>query len=111
MNYLKLEGYQVCFNSISFVDNLNLTNTTICFGETVSLDATIPSSIAYSWNPTTCVSNPNIANPSVVPTVTTNYTVTITDVYGDVTSEYILINVNPTITPTFTPINPICDRI
>ena len=51
--------HQVCFNSVSFVENLNLNDTTICYGETVSLDATIPSGIAYSWNPTTGVNDPN----------------------------------------------------
>ena len=102
------EGYQVCFNSISFVDNLNLIDTAICSGETVPLDATIPSGVAYSWSPTTCISNPNIANPIVAPTVTTTFTVTITDVCGELTTEDVLITVNPSETPNFTPINPIC---
>ena len=100
--------HKVCFNSISFVKNLNLIDTTICSGEIVPLDATIPNGVAYSWSPTTCISNPNIATPTVAPTVTTSYTVTITDVCGDLTTEDILITVNTAITPAFTPINPIC---
>ena len=101
--------HQVCFNSISFVENLNLTDTTICSGETVPLDATIPSGVAYSWNPTTCVSNPNIANPIAAPTVTTTFTVTITDVCGNLTTEDVIITVNRDETPNFTPVNPICE--
>jgi gliding motility-associated-like protein len=100
--------HQVCFNSVSFVENLNLNDTTICYGETVSLDATIPSGIAYSWNPTTGVNDPNSANPTVAPNETTTYTVSITDVCGDITTENVLISVNPITTPTFSPINPIC---
>ena len=53
--------------------------------------------------------NPNNANPTLAPTVTTTFTVSITDICGDVTTEYVLITVNPAITPTFTTINPICE--
>ncbi|MDC1266022.1 T9SS type B sorting domain-containing protein [Flavobacteriaceae bacterium] len=95
---------QVCFNSISFVDNLNLTDTNICLGGSVPLDATVPSGVAYSWSPTTGVSNPNISNPTFTPTATTTYTVSISDVCGDVTTEDVTITINPNIVPSF-PIN------
>ena len=51
----------------------------------------------------------SVVNPIFSPTITTTFTVSITDICGDVKTEYILISVNPTITPTFTPINPICE--
>ena len=98
--------HQVCFNSISFVENLNLVDTTIYLGESAPLDATIPSRNIYSWNQTMGVNN---ANPTLAPTVTTTFTVSSTDICGDVTTEYVLITVNPAITPTFTTINPICE--
>tara|TARA_B110000093_G_scaffold181175_1_gene224683 strand:+ start:1456 stop:2877 length:1422 start_codon:yes stop_codon:yes gene_type:complete len=93
--------HKVCFNSISFVENLNLVDANICVGETLSLDATIPSGISYSWSPTTAVSNPNNAITTVSPTVTTTYTVTIDDVCGNITTEDVLIVVNSDVTPSF----------
>ena len=101
--------HQVCFNRISFVDNFNLVDTAICSGETVQLDATIPSGVTYSWSPTTGVSNPSIANPILSPTSTTTYTVTINDVCGDSITEDVLITINPSGTSDFTQIDPICE--
>ena len=51
----------------------------------------------------------SVVNPIFSPTITTTFTVSTTDICGDVTTEYHLITVNPTITPTFTQINPICE--
>ncbi|MCX8478727.1 MAG: GEVED domain-containing protein, partial [Chitinophagales bacterium] len=36
-------------------------------------------SYTYAWTPTTGLSNPNIANPTAIPTATTTYTVLVTD--------------------------------
>ncbi len=53
--------------------------------------------LSYSWSPTTGVSNPNIANPTLCPTSTTTYTVTATDdCTGQTASDVITININPT---------------
>ena len=100
---------KVCFNSISFVDNLNLTDTSICLGGSVPLDASIPSGVAYSWSPTTGVSNPNSASPTLTPTTTTTYTVSIADVCGDVTTEDVIITVIPAAPPTFAAVDAICN--
>ena len=88
--------HQVCFNRISFVDNFNIADTSICLGESVQLDATIPSGVNYSWSPTTGISNPSISNPEFSPNTTTTYTVTINDVCGDSVTEDVLITVNTT---------------
>ena len=50
-----------------------------------------------------------VVNPIFPPTNTTTFKVSITDIFGDAKIGFILISVNPTITPTFTPINPICE--
>ena len=100
---------RVCFNSISFVDNLQLQDETICLGNSTNVDATMPSGNTYSWTPTTGVSNPNIANPDLSPTLTTTYTVTISDVCGETTSEDITITVLPFIDPVFDPVPAICE--
>lgn len=49
-------------------------DTTICHGTSIVLKATGGNN--YSWQPTTSLSNPGIANPVATPTVTTVYTVT-----------------------------------
>ena len=100
----------VCFNSISFVEGLNIPDTTICEGITVtSINALTPSGTSYSWSPTTGVSNPNISNPTFTPTTTTTYTVSISDVCGDVTTEDVTINVLSSALPTFAAVDAICN--
>ncbi|MDC0950476.1 L-type lectin-domain containing protein, partial [Flavobacteriaceae bacterium] len=74
--------HQVCFNSISFVDNLLLQPQTICNGESAQVDAEIPSGNTYTWSPSTGVSDVNIPNPTLSPNTTTTYTVTIEDECG-----------------------------
>jgi gliding motility-associated-like protein len=102
--------HQVCFNSISFVDNLQLQDETICLGNTINVDATIPSGTVYNWTPTNGVSNPSIPNPDLSPTATTTYTVTISDVCGETTTEELTITVQPVINtiPVFDSVPPIC---
>ena len=41
--------HQVCLNRVSFVDNLQLQDVTICEGESSEIDATIASGVSYSW--------------------------------------------------------------
>lgn len=83
--------HRVCFNSISFVANL-LDDETICAGESVRIDAKIPSGVTYHWSPVLRVSNPSISNPNFTPTVSTNYKVTIEDVCGEETELEIIID-------------------
>jgi hypothetical protein len=53
------------------------SDISVCEGQSASLGASGGNS--YVWSPTTGLSNPNIANPTVTPTSTTTYTVTVTD--------------------------------
>ncbi|WP_234969239.1 lectin-like domain-containing protein [Winogradskyella jejuensis] len=101
--------HQVCFNSISFIDNLQLQDETICENDNIQVDATIPSGVTYSWSPTNGVSNPNIANPSFSPNSSTTYTVTIGDVCGDTTVDDFILTVLPNQTPTFNVVSQICE--
>ena len=58
---------------------------TICPGATGQLNVTASGGVApytYAWTPTTGLSNPNIANPTVTLSATTNYTITVTDANG-----------------------------
>jgi len=48
---------------------------TICIGESTQLNASGSQNGAYTWTPTTGLSNPDIANPIAIPNTTTTYTV------------------------------------
>ena len=100
--------HQVCFNRISFIDNLVLQDQTICEGESLQVDAEIPSGDTYTWSPSAGVSDINIANPILSPSTTTTYTVTIEDECGDATTESVEITVTPKDPSVFNPISPIC---
>jgi gliding motility-associated-like protein len=100
--------HQVCLNRVSFVDNLQLQDKTICNEGSIEIDATIASGVSYSWSPIDGVSDPNIANPSFSPDETTTYTVTIPDVCGDVVVEDVTVSVLPFEDVSFDEVNPIC---
>jgi len=75
-------------NGCSATDNLILTinplppasagnNASICLGHNTTLNAS--GGTSYLWSPSGNLSSANIANPIASPTVTTTYTVTVTD--------------------------------
>ncbi len=81
-------------------------NKTICKGTADSLKAT--GGTAYSWTPTTGLSNANIANPIATPIATTTYTVNITTACGLI-KDSVKITVSPLPTATISAsTNPIC---
>jgi autotransporter-associated beta strand protein len=61
-------------------------NTNICSGSSVQLNASASggsgTGYTYSWSPATGLSTSSIANPVASPSVTTMYTVTVTDAAG-----------------------------
>ncbi len=65
---------------------------TICSGSQAFLNAT--GGVSYSWNPSTGLSNPNIANPIASPSQTTTYTVTSTNAQGCTGIDQITVFVN-----------------
>ncbi|MFZ4400993.1 MAG: gliding motility-associated C-terminal domain-containing protein [Bacteroidales bacterium] len=71
-------------NTFNFNNRINYTNLflsgptdTICVGDTVTLSASNPLALSYSWSPGYNISNTTIQNPKVFPTQTTTYHVTI----------------------------------
>lgn len=94
--------HQVCFNSISFVDDLQLQDESICSGDFITVDATVPSGTSYSWSPTTGVGSPNSPITIISPTVTTTYAVTILDNCGNSSTDNITITINDQ-NPVFDP--------
>ena len=68
-------------------------DTTICFGETVGLQATSDPTYLYSWTPTSSLSNANVFNPDATPVLTTDYIVTVTSPIGCVTIDTVRVTV------------------
>ena len=66
------------------------TDATVCIGSSTTLTAT--GGTAYSWTPNTNLSATNIANPVANPTVTTDYTVTVTN-NGCAQNDVVRVNV------------------
>jgi gliding motility-associated-like protein len=82
----------------NFTANAGPTQYTICEGASQQLNGSANNGqqpYSYSWSPATGLSNPNVANPSASPTVTTVYTLTVTDDNNCTATDSITINVNP----------------
>ncbi len=67
-------------------------DATICLGGSTQLNAS--GGISYHWNPSSGLSNSNIANPLASPLTTTIYSVTVTDSNGCTASDEVKITVN-----------------
>jgi gliding motility-associated-like protein len=71
---------------------------TICEGASQQLNGTGGNGqqpYSYSWSPATGLSDPNIADPIASPTVTTVYTLTVTDDNNCTDTDNVTVNVNP----------------
>lgn len=105
-NYVAtVTGANSCTSTYNVTINLdnNLTatahiDTTICRGASFAAN-TVSNATGYSWSPTTGVSNPNIANPTLSPVTTTTYTVTATLGSCSLTRSFTVTVDAPTISP------------
>lgn len=70
-----------------------INDTTLCDGTSIQLNAS--GSNAYSWFPSTGLSNPNISNPVATPSGTTQYFVTGINNFGCISKDSLTITVNP----------------
>lgn len=82
----------VFINSETVIANAG-RDTVICIGDSVLMNAS--GGFTYSWAPATGLSNPNIANPKASPNGITTYTVTITGILGCVSTDVVIVDVNP----------------
>ncbi|MCC7455209.1 MAG: PKD domain-containing protein, partial [Crocinitomix sp.] len=69
-------------------------DVTIASGETTTLTSSAPGGVTYSWSPTTGLSDPGAATTDASPTVTTTYTVTVTDADGCENFESVTVTVD-----------------
>jgi hypothetical protein len=70
----------------------NIKDTTICNRDSVRLAA--PSGHTYNWSPATYINSTTISNPLIWPPITTSYIVTITNSFGCITRDTVLVTVN-----------------
>lgn len=78
-------------------------DTTLCTPNSITLNAS--GGTSYSWSPASGLSSTTISNPVASPTVTTTYTVTVTNAGGCSATDAITILVNPS-PPMTTSANP-----
>jgi PKD repeat protein len=90
-----------CTNSTTVTVTVNPVPTatasaspsTMCAGG--SSQFTAGGGVSYSWSPATGLSNTTSSNPTAFPTVTTTYTVTVTDANGCTNSTALTLTINP----------------
>lgn len=68
-------------------------DTAICDGESIQLSAN--GGTTFRWSPPTGLNDPNIANPVATPTLTTTYTVSVTNAATCTDSARVTVTVNP----------------
>jgi hypothetical protein len=82
-------------------------DTAICAGSSVQLNAT--GGNAYLWTPSTGLSNATISNPVATPSITTSYTVAVTDANGCSNIGNVTVTINPLPVVTLAPLTSVCD--
>jgi len=94
------------FSSISVKSLAQTANAgadmTICQGASVTLSGSATGGsppYTYSWSPSTGLSNTTIANPNASPTVTTTYTLSVSDYMAIWNMDQVIVNVNPSPAP------------
>uniref|UniRef100_UPI002378745B L-type lectin-domain containing protein n=1 Tax=Mangrovimonas aestuarii TaxID=3018443 RepID=UPI002378745B len=75
---------QICFKYISFLNDVNIYDQQICYGETIDNVDVSYSNATFQWSPISGVSDPTSPTPTFSPDSDTTYTVTITDNCGEV---------------------------
>ncbi|MDB9774991.1 PKD domain-containing protein [Vicingaceae bacterium] len=93
-----------CTNTDDIIVSINLLpiadaglDTAICLGSSTPIGGspTGPAGSTYLWTPNIGLSNSVLSNPIASPTVTTTYSVLVTDANGCTASDDVVVNVNP----------------
>ena len=93
-----------CTNTDDIIVSINLLpiadaglDTAICLGSSTPIGGspTGPTGSTYLWTPNIGLSNSVLSNPIASPTVTTTYSVLVTDANGCTASDDVVVNVNP----------------
>ena len=99
--YIVTADDQGCFSSDTitiFMDSTVVaaySDTSICVGGSAQLNVTSNTPVAsYGWNPSAGLSNSAIANPIATPTVTTSYSVKVTNTMGCQNFDTVIVTVD-----------------
>ncbi|MBL1231257.1 MAG: gliding motility-associated C-terminal domain-containing protein [Flavobacteriales bacterium] len=85
-------------------------DTTICYGDAVTLGATPNGAgYSYSWDESGNLGFSTVFNPTVTPTATTTYVVTVTDPNNCFGSDSVTVTVNPLLSVTMNATNITCN--
>jgi len=85
-------------------------DTTICYGDVVTLGATPNGAgYSYSWDESGILGFSTVFNPTVSPTATTTYYVTVTDANNCFGSDSVTVTVNPPLSVTMSATNVTCN--
>ncbi len=97
------------YNRVHWVPTLisapTATPATICLGSTSQLQAVVSGGdppYTYAWTPAASLSNPAVENPVASPSVTTPYSVLVTDELGTTFTGNVTVTVLPILTPSVT---------
>ena len=86
-------GHEYMYITVHPMPNFNLgADTTICLGNSVQLS--VNAGASYQWSPAGGLNDPTVGNPIATPTVTTTYSVVVTDSSGCSKSDSITITVD-----------------
>jgi len=106
-----------CSNSITYttvvypipIANAGANKSIPCSSSGTMIGSGSTSGFSYSWLPTTGLSNPNIANPIASPSITTIYTLTITNnATGCYATDYVIVSVTGGPTAIVSPDTSVC---
>jgi hypothetical protein len=96
------------------ISSITASPGTMCAGNSATLTPTVSGGTlpyAYNWtNPGNSLNNPTIANPVASPTVTTTYTLTVSDVNGCFWNSTVTVFVNPAVVGNITYTDPTCNQ-
>lgn len=91
---------------------IDVKDTFVCIGTSVTLNATHGGAVSYAWSPATGLSSTNTATTVASPTILTSYTVTATDTAGCVSVDVVTITVYDNPVAAFTVVfKPLCDSM
>jgi hypothetical protein len=83
-------------------------DTTICWGETVTISGIGVGGIIYEWTPSAGLSSTSVPAPQATPNTTTTYAVNVTNVFGCENSDSMTVTVQPQPNLSITPNSNIC---
>ncbi len=116
--YLMVDGWagDICDYTIRVIEGIQTTEVTvsedsICAGETVQLMANVigVGPFSYQWSPAGSLNDATISNPVASPTVSTDYSVTITGAQDSIHTVSVHVDVNPPPAPAIAGPTIVCE--